>query len=76
MFCCVIYVCENIKDVIPIKWIYEKPDKIIRKKHYLAFYSANKLVTAPPSYCLSINKSNKLKDTAIHKIYLHKIIGK
>ncbi len=36
MFYCVIYVCENLKSVVPMNWIYENPEHIIGKKHYFS----------------------------------------
>lgn len=76
MYACVIYVCVNLKTIIPVSWIYEKTEDLIRKKHYLAFYSNDKEQVAPPSNTLTLNKSNSLKENELHKIFLFKLIGK
>lgn len=76
MFACVIYVCEDLKCVIPVNWVYEKPENLQRRKHYLAYFNCDPEKNPPPSKILKKNKTEKIKNNEIHKIYLYKIIGK
>lgn len=75
-FACVIYVCENVKKVIPLSWIYEDAEKLTTKKHHLAFYHQDPNKNVIPHDVLNINKSSTLKNNQVHKVYLYKIVGK
>lgn len=76
MYACVIYVRGEVKKIIPTQWIYEETDKIVRKKHYLAYFNNDEETIAPSSELLQLNSSLKLKNGMVHKIYVHKLISK
>lgn len=76
MFACVIYVSEKLKCVIPLNWVYDNDKKFEIKRHYLAYYNTDLKISAPPPNILPLNRSNKLRNNQIHKIFLYKILGK
>lgn len=76
MYAAVIFVHQKIKKIIPLQWIYENNEKIVRKKHYLSYFNLDMEIGAPPYEVLKINSTNHLINNQTHKIYLYKILGK
>lgn len=77
MFALIVYAAAKIKKIIPIQWLYADNKKIVRAKHYLAYFSKNIDAKAPPSSQLLKNvSSNELKENHLHTIWLIKLMGK